>query len=500
MLKLLKSSTKDTIIYSIGTFSSRLVSLILIPLYTSRFSLADYGIMGIAEITIQLLTAFVGIGLFNGLFRWYWDEDYKNVQKSIFYSILLLVILSGTVISVPFFIFSTSISDILFNSTNYAYLVKLVIVVGSLESLIIVTSTLLRLRQKSIFYSLLSLLKLSVSLILNIYFIVYQNKGITAVYESQIIACIIYLLAISGYTIKNIRIKFEYKIIKDIILFCLPLLLTAIAGISLSVADRFILKHLSSLDNVGIYTLGYKLSNTLRVFVITSVNLAISPIIYKIINQPGNKRFYSKIMTYYTFGLLFFVLFFSVFSKELIAVMSKNDDYNIAYKIVPLISYGLLFSMLRDVSLIGINIMKKTRITAITLFLIASISIMLNFILIPRFSFYGSAFSMILSNIFYFLVILYFAQKYYPIPYELKKVFLMIVISLGIYFGSLLIKTGINYLDYFLKILLILSFPFILYLFSFYEEIEKQRIGEFWNKWKNPLNWKKNLDAYFKKQ
>jgi len=43
------------------------------------------------------------------------------------------------------------------------------------------------------------------------------------------------------------------------------------------------------------------------------------------------------------------------------------------------------------------------------------------------------------------------------------------------------------------KLLLIASFPLILYWFGFYESIELERLGQFWIKWRNPLRWSKNL-------
>ncbi len=69
MLKTLRSTLRGTIIYSIGNLSSKLVGLILIPLYTSKLTLAEFGILGIIEITSQLLIAILGLSLYNAFFR-----------------------------------------------------------------------------------------------------------------------------------------------------------------------------------------------------------------------------------------------------------------------------------------------------------------------------------------------------------------------------------------------------------------------------------------------
>ena len=129
--------------------------------------------------------------------------------------------------------------------------------------------------------------------------------------------------------------------------------------------DKYSLKFLVGLSAVGIYALGFKIANSIKVFVVRSVQLALSPMNYKMMDQSQNKRFYSKIMTYFTFGIMFFVIGFSIFSYELITLLARNKDYWEAYKIVPIISFAILFDMLRNTSTIGLNIVKKTKCVGI---------------------------------------------------------------------------------------------------------------------------------------
>jgi O-antigen/teichoic acid export membrane protein len=247
------------------------------------------------------------------------------------------------------------------------------------------------------------------------------------------------------------------------------------------------------MGNVGIYSLGFKIANTIRVFLITSVNLALQPMIFKMMNDPANKRFYSKVMTYFSFGLMFFVLFFSIYASEIVKVISSKMDYWQAYKIVPVLSLSMLFSMLRDVAYTGLNISKRTRIIAFLIFLAALLNILLNQIFIPRWSFYGAAIATTLSQIIFFGSVLYFAQRYYPIPYELNKIILMVVTGIVLYFIGLLFDPLPLVFRLPLKFLLIVVFPFILFLFHFYEPVELVRMRQIWDKWHNPGNWGKNL-------
>jgi len=111
----------------------------------------------------------------------------------------------------------------------------------------------------------------------------------------------------------------------------------------------------------------------------------------------------------------------------------------------------------------------------------------------------GAAFSTLLSQSLFFILIYVFAQKYYYIPYEMRKIILMIITSLGLFFIAQLTNDANLLIRLLLKTSLIITFPFILYFLNFYEPVELERLRGFWIKWKNPWNWIENLKSFVKK-
>jgi O-antigen/teichoic acid export membrane protein len=497
MLNILRSTVKSTLIYSFGTISSRLAGFILIPLYTTKLSLSEFGVLGMLDISSQVLITLFGLGLFNAFFRWYWDKESQGQQKSMFYTILSSTIIFSLIVSLLGFVFSGQLSNLILGSWEYGYLIKLLLVTVSLETIIVIYSTLFRIKDRAILFSTLMLVKLMVSLSLTVYFVVYLNMSVEGIYLAQVIAGVVYLTIASFYTSKDIEFRFNYKILKTLFKYGFPLMIVAFTGIILNTTDRYVLKFLTNMDEVGKYSLGFKISNTLRVFVISSVSLAIQPVIFKMIDAPNNKRFYSKVMTYFSFGLMFFVMFFSFFGKEIVKVLSKNNmDYWDAYMIVPIISLGLFFSMLRDVALTGINISKKTTVAAkiITISMIFNVVVCL--ILTYFFNYIGAAIAAALSQFIFFALSYYYSQKIFPIPYELKKIALMLAIGVVMYIGVIFIDNQSLAIRLTLKSAMIISFPFILYPFKFYEPIELERIRQFWQKWSKISNLRANIKKY----
>lgn len=485
MLDILRSTAKSTVIYSFGNLASRLAGFVLIPIYTSHFSLTEYGTLGMLEISSQILIALLGLGLYNAFFRWYWDKEYEGQQKSLLFTIIIAVLLLSIGGLTPIILAKKYIALFLLDSAQLSNLIILLFVVSSIEAINVIIATLLRIRDKAGLFSVLMLLKLLISLVLNVYFIVYKQKSVEGIYYAQVIGGFSYVLFSLFFVIKEIEFKFNMSALREMLKFSSPLLIVAVTGIFLNITDRYTLKFITDIDEVGKYSLGFKISNTIRVFIITSVNMALQPVIFKMMGSDNNKRFYSKIMTYYALGLMIFVLGISIFGKEVVKILSKNTDYWDSYKIIPIISLGMFFTMLRDVSLTGINITKKTYLTARIIAICLVVNIILSVALVYLFSSTGAAMAATISQLVFFILVLHFAQREYFIPYEIRKIVTIVIVAVVLYAMSLFLADFSLTVRLIVKFIMIIIFPLLLYPLKFYDSIELERLRQFWVKWKD---------------
>ena len=275
--------------------------------------------------------------------------------------------------------------------------------------------------------------------------------------------------------------------------YSFPLIFAEISGTIFTITSRYCLKFLTTLYYVGIFSLGFKISNTLKVLIVSSVMLAISPMIFKKMNDPDCKRFYSKIMTYFSFGLMLFVLVISIFGKELIHLLTNNRDYWEAHTVIPMLSFAIFFGMLKDVSLTGLHISKRTSIISAIISGMAIINLIFNIILIPVWQSVGAAMATLTAEVLFFIIIYKAAQHYYFIPFEISKVLKIILVGIIIFVLSFYLNPPDLIIRLLVKMALIITFPFILYFWNFYEEIELIRLRQSWHKWKNPKKWKDNV-------
>jgi Na+-driven multidrug efflux pump len=150
---------------------------------------------------------------------------------------------------------------------------------------------------------------------------------------------------------------------------------------------------------------------------------------------------------------------------------------------------------MRDVTVYGLHLTKKTRIIGIIVFFTTLISIALNILLIPVWDIAGAAMATLLSQFVYWLVCFYFSQRAFFVPYEIRKITLLFLTGAAVSFSCLLIN-GMDLLPRLLiKTGCFISFPFILFLFNFYEPVELQAIRGFFIKWSNIKNLRNNLNS-----
>lgn len=497
MLKSIKISLKDTIIYSLGNIAVKIVGLILIPLFTNPefFSTDHFGVLGMLEISGLVLTALLASGLPQSLTRWFWDKEHKDNQKGIFFMSLSTQLVFSVLFCLILIPLSGKISVIIFSKPDWSKAITFVILASGIQSVNNVINTLMRLQSKSVLYTVTNLLKLISVLSLTLYFIMSKKMGLEGIYLAQVIGNALIVLLLLGYTIKNTKIFFDKTIFKSMNVYGFPLLLANISAALLTVIDRFSLNSLTVLKSVALYTLAFKITSVLKLVLVDSMKLAVGPMMIKRMDSPDNKRLFSKVLLYSSYILMFAIVGVSLFSFEIVKVIATSRDYWDAVAIIPVLSLSIFFVNMKEVTVYGLHIAKKTRIIGIIVVFSTIMSLVLNILLIPIWDIKGAAIATLLSQFIYWYACYYYSQKVFYVPYEIRKIITLLIIGSALSFASLLIN-GIDLLPrMIIKTLCFVSFPFILYLFNFYEFIELQAIRGFITKWSKMKNFKSNLNS-----
>lgn len=497
MLKSIKISLKDTIVYGLGNVAVKVVGLLLIPLFTDQkyFTTDQFGVMGILDISATVLTAMLASGLPQSLTRWFWDKEHKDNQKGIFFMSLSSQIVISLLFCLVLIPLSGNLSMLIFSKTDWSKVIGFVILASAIQSVNNVINTLMRLQSRSLLYTLTNLFKLIMVLSLTLYFILSKKMGLEGIYLAQVIGNALIVLILAGYVIKNTTIFFDKAIFKSMNVYGFPLLLANISAALLTVIDRFSLNSLTVLKSVALYTLAFKVTSVLKLVLVDSMKLALGPMMIKRIGTPDNKRFYSKVLLYSSYILMFAIVGVSLFSFEIVKIITTSRAYWDAVVIIPVLSLSIFFVNMKEVTVYGLHIAKKTRIIGIIVVFSTVMSLVLNILLIPVWDIAGAAIATLVSQFIYWFACFYFSQKVFYVPYEIRKILVMLFVGAVLSFSGLLLN-GMDLLPRMaIKTISFISFPFILYLFRFYEPVELQAIRGFFIKWRDLKNLKNNLNS-----
>lgn len=497
MLNSIRASAKDSLVYGLGNIAVKIIGFVLIPLYTDPkyFSIDDFGVIAILDISGLILISLMASGLPQSMMRWYWDKDYRNNQKGIFFMSMAFQVIISLLFCLFLFPLSPQLSAVIFKNTDWSHAIRLLILSSALQAINNLINTLMRVQSKSVLFTLANLLKLLTVLCLTIYFIIFRRMGVVGIYLAQVTGNLLFIIILSVYAVKNLTPFFSLPIFRSMSRYGFPLLLANFASAALTVIDRFALNSLALLKYVAIYTLAYKISSVLKLVIVDSIKMALTPMIYQKIDTPDNKRYYSKVMLYSSYILMLGIIFISLFSYEIIKLIAKSTEFWGAYIVVPVLSLSVFFMNMRETTSYGLIIKKKTSIIGINVVIATVLNILLNIILIPEWNILGAACATIITQIIYWLLNFYFSQKEYPIPYETRKIVIMFLTGAILSFASLLLVNVHLIPRLIIKTACIISFPFVLYLLNFYEIVELQVIRGFIKKWSDLKSLPRNLKS-----
>jgi len=474
MQKQFKNLLKGILIYGFGNVSVKLVGFVLLRLYTDPkiLSIDEFAIWGVLESTALVVVSLFSLALYSAYIRWYWDKEYIDKRKSILFSCYSLLFGIGILLSVSGYFCSRTLSTILFDKDVYSLPILLMIVGSSIQFLIDLTLSQMRVEEKPTFYIISNILRLTVSLVATVYLLKYAHRGLIGIYEALILGNVAFIIITVPYILKHIEAKFNLPVIREMLVFSLPLALASISGVLLAQFDRYVLNYKSTLLNVGLYTISYKIANMTKLFIVNSIQIALTPTYFKLMNHPDHKAIYSRIMTWLTLLVVYASLFLSLFGLEITKVFSKGTIYWDAYKIIPILSLGIIFAMLKDASVIGLQITKRTKIIGTVLSGIAFFSLGLNLLLVPIFGTMGAASSSFISQVIFFAIIYKYSQKHYTIPYRLDRVFIIITIGVILFIGGSLFNPYSLEIRVIAKFILLIIFPLLLFAFRIFDKSE----------------------------
>lgn len=424
-----KYLAKNTALFTISSFGSKILTFLLVPLYTNVLSTAEYGNADIITTTVSLLSIVLTINIASAVMRY--ALEYPQMSDVVLrYGAAIIV--KGIAVMIVV----TGERAFLFKSNwppEYYYFMILIFAVNSIEQLL---QNYIRAVDKIEVLVISSILATLSKLLSNIILLVVVQLGITGYLISMVVgSCIsigILLVSMKPLVISEVDDNLKKRVQKEMRRYAIPASINSLGWWVANSVDRyFIVAMLGAAEN-GIYSVAYKIPTIMAMLCDIFIQAwGISAI--KEYNNKENINFYKMVYSSFSTGLIYICSVLIIFNS-LIAKLLFAKEFYYAWHYSTILLLSMFFNGLSAFCGAIFGAAKHTDELAISTFISAVINIMLNALLIPYFGLYGAAISTTVSFYAMWLIRYLVLKKYVDLELNMLKghvLFLLLVIQIA---------------------------------------------------------------------
>lgn len=448
----IKRFLSDTIIYGFTTIASRLLNFLLTPIFTSKLRVAEYGVFNYLYSWAAMINAVLAFGMETTYFRYLQKVEEKDRDK-VFDSTFFVTIVTAGLFAVMVLSFTPAIAAWIDPTgganQDYMHYIRFFTCILIMDALAVIPFAKLRAENRPIRFGLLKFVNIFTVIGFNLFFLFFlpdwmQSSTFWAgvagswfrpdwvlgnIFLSNLIASGVTLLLLLPQ-MATFRLRPDAQLLKNMLWYSFPILVANISFIINEHLDKIMLPRLLpdevGTQEAGIYGVATKIAVFLNLFV-TGFRLGAEPFFFSYAKNEHARKTYAGIMEYFVVGMIIMMVGISANIDWLKHFIQGRDAaqqelFWSGMFILPVLLFNyVLLGIYMNLS-IWYKLSDQTRYGLYISGVGAVMTIVLNLVLIPRFSFVGAAVS---TTVVYLVMVglsYYWGQKNYPIPYPVLKI------------------------------------------------------------------------------
>ncbi len=457
--------------YTAASVISKLVAVMLLPLYTRYLSPADYGAAEVFLVAVIATSIVIRFGVIEALLRYYYvaDEDPDEVVRTGFASLLWTTTL-GTAVAMPF---AAPISEALLGHPDPA-LARIAIAGLWIQTLFEYLATLLRVDERARAYFVFNMAGVLMAIPLTVWLVVIEEQGADGLLAAQYIATAPMVLWLVVTQRHRLGVIPDVPLLRRMLRFGVPTMPAELSLYSLNFIDRIILVRLAGLAEAGLYALAIKFAQGINVLV-RGFQLAWPPLAYSIQDDDEARQAYALIVTWFMAVCTFAVVGLWLLAPWLVRLLAAPDFFE-ANEVIGLLAAGITLYALYLVQVVVLGRTGRTEFNFPATVIATAVNIGLNLALVPPLGIVGAGLALVASYLVVLVLMYAFTQRLFPVPYEWGRLAVTVVVAaILIGAGKLLVpdEGAVGLLG---CVALTLTFPFALWVARFPSPEERATI------------------------
>ena len=435
----IKALGKQSLIYGVGHVMARLITFLLLPLYTHAFTQVEYGALSLAYAFMGFALIIYRYGMDTALMKYSVQRSGQNRKKYITIIVGVQAI-TGILFTLLLYLSRNFTAVYVLGIDRPDWMIYLAVILF-FDSMWNLPMLILRSEERAGPFISFNLLNVILTMVLNILFVVYWDNGIEGVFKANIIASSSVFFFSLPIILKRIELNlFEKEAFINIMKFALPFLPAGIFTMIMELSDRYLLEYYLGTAEVGLYSAGKKMG-MLGLTVVMGFNMGWTPYFLKRGKQNGARIEFSKITTLFLGIMGYVTVLVSIWISNIMRLPISDrtligSEFWACEQVVSTILIGYFFFATYVIQLPGVYMKEITSWVPIFRIVGASSLILSSVFFIPIFGYLGAAYAVVLAFILMSISIYFRTNKIYPISYNwrgvLYPIFFLIVIQFHI--------------------------------------------------------------------
>lgn len=400
-----KNLLKNFGILSIGNISVKLVTFLLIPLYTSYLSTKDFGLFEIVINTTSLLIPITTLDIADATVRFAMEA---KVSSSEVFKISIKYCLIGTIVTFSMLLVNHVFGIVAFLIGAEGLVLTIYFLCALLGVLVGYAKALNKVKNVAISSAIATIVTGG----LNIFLLVFLKAGITGYFMAYVVGIAIQV-AYLCLSVKDchygIKIIYDKELERAMLKYSVPLIVNNVAWWGNSALDRYIVTFFCGIAENGIYSLAYKIPTIISMMQ-SLFHQAWTLSAIQEYDSDDSKQYFRTTYNAYNFILIMLCSVLILANRTIARIMYAKEFID-AWRYVPYLCIGFVFLGLANCVGAVFNALKQSKLIALSTLASALLNCLLNFILIPHFGALGAAFATAFSYMIIWLIRLMLLKK-----------------------------------------------------------------------------------------
>lgn len=421
---------RASVAYGLGSILARLVSFVMLPIYTHYVDPAEYAKLQLVLMTVEVLGIAVSAGTTAGFMRFYYKAEDTAHRHQVVFSALLLNLGLNFLGSILLLALARPLAGLVLSSPADAVLFQILAGCFLLEALIGVPLLLMQAEQRAGLFSTATLSRTVLSAALNLLFLIQFGLGVRGILFSTLIAHTLLGVISTAWVLRQTGWAWSAAMARSLRRFGIPYQIATAGSFILTFGDRYVLKASRPLSDVGLYAFGYQFGFLLWSVAAAPFFQTWSPLRYQQLSLPKADRdaLYSQGFLYLNLLMVSGAVALTLAVHPALRLLVA-PAYLPSAGLVPIVAAAYVVHAWSDAMQFGIDASEQTRYSTYAFWGATIVTVALYFALIPPFGGYGAAIATLLGFLVRFGLTYRFAQRLTHIHYGWNPVLRLLALA-----------------------------------------------------------------------